>query len=167
MDKPSALHRRKHLSRLPQTAPPFVGRGQELDWLEHRLQEASAGRPHVILIPGQAGIGKTRLLQELRSGALRRSLQVFYGRCYEDLTLPYLPFVEALRVVSDLPFQNIQHTVRRDVEVINRLLHPHDATSPAANPSTSVQSRQDQQQLFLAVCRVMMALSSAVRRSSW
>ena len=158
MDKPSELHRRKPLSRLVKAAPPFVGRSQELDWLEHRLQEASAGRPHVILIPGEAGIGKTRLLQEVRSEALRRGLQVFYGRGYEDLTLPYLPFIETLRALVDLPSQDIEHTVRSAVEVINRLLHPHDTSSPAASPSTSVRSRQDQQQLLLAVSRVMMAL---------
>jgi class 3 adenylate cyclase/DNA-binding CsgD family transcriptional regulator/tetratricopeptide (TPR) repeat protein len=158
MDKPSELNHRKRLSRLLKTVPPFVGRSQELDWLEHCLQEASAGRPHVILIPGQAGIGKTRLLQEVRSDALRRGLQVFYGRGYEDLTLPYLPFVEVLRALVDFPFQDIEHAVRADVEVINSLLHANGMTSPPASPSTSVQSRQDELKLLLAVSRVMIAL---------
>ncbi len=103
MDKLSALHRRKHLSRLLKATLPFVGHSQELDWSERCLQGAAAGRPHVVLIPGQAGIGKTRLLQELRSGALRRGLQIGYSRGYEDLSLPYLSFIE---------YRSLTHPIR-------------------------------------------------------
>jgi AAA ATPase domain len=143
MDKPSALHGRKHLSRLAGTAPPFVGRSQELEWLEGRLQEAAAGRPHVILIPGQAGIGKTRLLQELRSGALRRGLQVGYGRGYEDLALPYLPVIDVLHTLFDRVPQGLEHLVDNDAEVLRWLMPRDQALAHVTNPFTSTQSDQD------------------------
>jgi predicted ATPase len=143
MDKPSALHRRKHLSNLVKAAPPFAGRSQELHWLKHCLQEASAGRPHVILISGQAGIGKTRLLQELRSGALRRGLQVGYGRGYEDLALLYLPFIEALHTLLDQAPRDLGHLVGNDAEVLRWLMHRDQALIHVASPFTSTQSDQD------------------------
>ena len=96
MDEPSLSDRVRRFSTLVRMVPPFVGRREELVWLESVLQEVLAGQPRVVLILGEAGIGKTRLLYEVRSDILRRGLQIGYGRCYEDLTLPYLPFVEVL-----------------------------------------------------------------------
>jgi hypothetical protein len=88
MDVLSASDRIKCLSNLARTTLPFVGRREELTWLKGILQEALAGQPRLVLLPGEAGIGKTRLLQELWAGALRRGLQVGYGRGYEDRALP-------------------------------------------------------------------------------
>ena len=79
--------------------PPFVGRTQELDSLERCFRGAVAGRPRVVLVEGEAGIGKTRLLQEAMSVARRLGMEVWFGRCYEDLTLPYLPFVSVFGFV--------------------------------------------------------------------
>jgi AAA ATPase domain len=140
MDKPSALHRRKHLSNRVKATPPFAGLSQELHWLKHCLQEASAGRPHVILISGQASIGRTRLLQELRSGALRRGLQVGYGRGYEDLALLYRPFVEVLHTLLDQLPRDLGHLVGNDAEVLRWLMHQDQASAHVTNPFTSTQS---------------------------
>ncbi len=46
------------------TTVPFIGRRQQLDWFAQHLADAMAGRPQVILIRGEAGIGKTRLVRE-------------------------------------------------------------------------------------------------------
>jgi len=97
MDVPFALDRGRRLSRLVRTAPPLVSRGLELDWIEQALQEMLPGDPRVGLILGDAGISKTRLLQEVRANALQCRIQVCHGRCCKDLTLPYLPFVDVLR----------------------------------------------------------------------
>jgi hypothetical protein len=48
------------------TSPPFVGRREELAWLEDILQGVHAGQPRVVLLLGEAGIGKTRLLRVTR-----------------------------------------------------------------------------------------------------
>ena len=143
MDKPSALHRRKHLSNLVKATPPFAGRSQELHWPEPSLQEASAGRPPMLLLSGQAGIGKPRLLQELRSGALRRGLQVGYGRGYEDLALLYLPFIEALHTLLDQVPRDLEHLAGNDVEVLRWLRHRDHALAHVTDPFTSTQRDQD------------------------
>jgi len=143
MDKPSALHRRKHPSRLLKATPPFIGRSQELDWPEHSLQEAPAGRPHVLLLSGQAGIGKTRLLHELRSDALRRGLRVRYGRGYEDLALTYLPFIEVLHILLDQVPGDLRHLIGNDAEVLRWLRHRDKALACVTDPFTSTQRDQD------------------------
>src|SRR5919204_3996991 len=117
MDGPSALARGKTLASLVRVAPPFVGRHGELHQLVLGLQEAMAGHPRVVLMPGEAGIGKTRLLQELRSHALRSDLQIGSGRCYEDLTLPYLPFVAALRTLLEQIPEDVERALGHDVEL--------------------------------------------------
>jgi AAA ATPase domain len=91
MDGPSQIERGASLASLVRSAPPFVGRRQELDWLAHRLQEVRAGHPRVVLIPGEAGIGKTRLVQESLSLALHHGVRVGHGRCYEAWPSPTSP----------------------------------------------------------------------------
>ena len=74
------------------TAPPFVGREAELGWLEGRLGSLLEGRPQLVLVSGEAGIGKTRLLKELLARATRNDAIGLYGRAQEGWRIPYLPF---------------------------------------------------------------------------
>lgn len=77
--------------------PPFVGRRQELATLLGRLDLAGQGEGNAVLITGEPGIGKTRLLHELGDLASARGALVLSGRAYElDGQPPYLPFSEAL-----------------------------------------------------------------------
>ncbi|MDX6203735.1 MAG: hypothetical protein QOJ83_3235, partial [Frankiales bacterium] len=87
------------------TAPALVGRKAELARLQALLDEATAGRPAVGLLGGDAGIGKTRLLAELGADAGDRGFLVLWGQCVElgGGGLPYLPFVDALRTASIEP----------------------------------------------------------------
>jgi len=94
---------------------PFVGRSSELESVKAYLAEAQSGHPRLVLITGDAGMGKTRLLRELRSAA-DPSAVVLYGHCYEDVSIPYLPFVEVVR--SGRPFREAGE---RDVRPQTRL----------------------------------------------
>ena len=83
---------------------PLVGRADELTRLLARVDRASAGRTSAVLLAGDAGVGKTRLLDELASRAAERGVRVLTGHCVDlgDVGLPYLPFVDLLRpVVAD------------------------------------------------------------------
>jgi predicted ATPase len=158
MDEPSAAERATRLSNLVRTAPPFVGRREELAWLEQLLRESCGGQPRVVLLPGDAGIGKTRLLQEVRSGAVRDGLQVGYGRGYEDLTLPYLPFIEIFHSLLGRISDDLERTIGADAEVIRWLLH-RDQALPQVATFPSTQSDQDKFRLFFAVTRTIIALA--------
>jgi DNA-binding CsgD family transcriptional regulator len=79
-------------------AAPFVGRARELARLERLLEQAVAGSAAGVLLAGDAGVGKTRLVTELLSRARAAGAVAVLGHCV-DLGaggLPYLPFAEAL-----------------------------------------------------------------------
>ncbi len=77
---------------------PLVGREQELACLAETWQAALAGQCSLLLISGEAGVGKTRLAQEFADQQRWQGLRVVQGRCYEfERLLPYQPVAEALR----------------------------------------------------------------------
>jgi hypothetical protein len=61
--------------------PGFVGRAQTLQALEGHLARAEAGQFGVVLIGGESGVGKTRLLMELELRARARGIRVLTGEC--------------------------------------------------------------------------------------
>ena len=83
----------------------FVGRARELSELEHALAATQMGNGATVLVAGDAGIGKTRLVSELATRAGEAGCEVLLGRCIDlvGTELPYQPFVEALRPLGKLP----------------------------------------------------------------
>jgi class 3 adenylate cyclase/tetratricopeptide (TPR) repeat protein len=77
-------------------AIPFVGRTGELEALQGAWRAAVAGQRSAVFIAGEPGIGKTRLAGHLAEAVHGEGAAVLYGRCDEDLGVPYHPFVEAL-----------------------------------------------------------------------
>jgi tetratricopeptide (TPR) repeat protein len=76
----------------------FVGRGREVSELQHALEEAEGGRGGVVVVTGEAGIGKTRLLQETVEAAAGRGWSVHAGRCWEEGGAPaYWPWIQVVR----------------------------------------------------------------------
>lgn len=87
-------------------SPVFVGRANELDTLHDALARATAGEPQALLIGGEAGVGKTRLVEEFAEAACRRAAVVALGGCVEIGAdgLPFAPFSTALRTLRrELP----------------------------------------------------------------
>ena len=80
-------------------ARSFVGRAEQLDRLEQALRSAQQGAPTTVLIGGEAGIGKTRLIGEFTARARDRGALVLEGACLElgEQGLPYAAVSEALR----------------------------------------------------------------------
>jgi DNA-binding SARP family transcriptional activator/tetratricopeptide (TPR) repeat protein len=76
----------------------FVGRSRELAALDDALGDALDSRGRVLLIAGEPGIGKSRLIDELAARARARDARVLVGRCWEAGGAPaYWPWVQALR----------------------------------------------------------------------
>ncbi|MEU8890450.1 AAA family ATPase [Streptomyces sp. NPDC048442] len=77
---------------------PFVGRANELTRLTGVLERAVAGDPRVVLVAGDAGVGKTRTLTVAAAHAATTGMTVLTGHCVDlgDVGLPYLPFTEIL-----------------------------------------------------------------------
>src|SRR5581483_9106271 len=76
---------------------PLVGRAEILAQLAGHLAEARGGHATVVLLTGEPGIGKTRLLQEFPPPQLAAGLTVLRGGASQAEGMPpYLPFLEAL-----------------------------------------------------------------------
>jgi len=83
---------------VPSLEAPLVGREAELARLHQALAEACAGSGRAVMVLGEAGIGKTRLLDELAAQASQRGARPVVRRCYEaEQILPFGPWVDALR----------------------------------------------------------------------
>jgi DNA-binding SARP family transcriptional activator/tetratricopeptide (TPR) repeat protein len=77
---------------------PLVGRSREWHYLLARWREAAAGNPGMTLLLGEAGIGKTRLLEEFHEWAYRQGITAAYARCYAAQgRLAYAPATGWLR----------------------------------------------------------------------
>jgi DNA-binding SARP family transcriptional activator len=77
---------------------PLTGRDTELTLLRAALDEARSGRGRTVALLGEAGLGKTRLAEELAARAPLLGVQVLLGRCHESQQLfPFAPWVDLLR----------------------------------------------------------------------
>jgi DNA-binding SARP family transcriptional activator len=82
----------------PRRQANFVGRDDALVKLDEALDDAVAGRPRIVLVEGESGIGKTRLAAEFSARATGVGHAVVWGRCHEDEGAPALwPWVQVLR----------------------------------------------------------------------
>ncbi|MFE2061202.1 AAA family ATPase [Streptomyces sp. NPDC059467] len=81
---------------------PLIGRDEELGRLAEALERARSGRGQALLLAGDAGVGKTRLLDEVAVRAAAAGATVVAGHCVDlgDVGLPYLPFTEILGVLA-------------------------------------------------------------------
>ena len=78
--------------------PVFVGRNEELGQLTDALAAVQAGSGRCILVSGDAGVGKSRLIAEVDARARSRGFLSLAGRCFEqDRSFPYAPLIDMLR----------------------------------------------------------------------
>jgi len=76
----------------------LVGRAREIASLERALDSARAGSGRCVVVGGEAGVGKSRLIAETRERAARSGFLVVVGACFEpDRAFPYAALVDALR----------------------------------------------------------------------
>jgi len=93
---------------------PLIGRDRELAILRERLDAALAGRGGLVLIGGEAGIGKTALAEALCEEAAERSALVLVGRCYDLTATPaYGAWIDLFLRISASPSLPPSHRCSR------------------------------------------------------
>ena len=110
----------------------------ELASLQAALADAEAGRGRLVMLAGEAGIGKSRLADELASRAKRRGVHIAWGRCWAAGGAPaYWPWIQALRTfVRELDPDALYARLGRGAGELRHLLpelaelFPHDPAPP-------------------------------------
>jgi DNA-binding CsgD family transcriptional regulator len=119
------------------SSPWFVGRAEELARLDGALADATSGTARALLVGGEAGVGKTRLLDEFATRAQTAGALVLTGSCVHvgEGALPYAPISQALRqLVRELHPATLEHVIGPGRAELARLvpdLGPADATALA------------------------------------
>src|SRR5947208_392307 len=98
LSSPPALPSARESGMISAMPAVFVGRHHELVELRAGLEDAATGRGRFFLVVGEAGIGKTRLVEELAREAAERGHLVVWGRCWEgEGAPPYWPWIQVIR----------------------------------------------------------------------
>ena len=153
------------------TASRFVGRIGELAELEHALRDASGGRPAVVLLGGESGIGKTRLVSEFarriseppETDGAGPAAVVLRGEGVEQREgeLPYAPLLSALRPLARSHHPALSQLSPASSSELGTLL-PALAPDAAASPATSKERDPgDQLRLFEAVLELLDIISAS------
>jgi DNA-binding SARP family transcriptional activator len=133
---------------------PFVGRAVELGVLTTAWEQASQGARHVVVITGEAGIGKSRLASEAALRVAAAGGQVLFGRCDQEAIVPYQPLVEALDgLVATTPADELPSLGPAAAAELAAILPGIGGTPPPSPP--------DRGRLFAAVTDLVAALARA------
>ena len=144
--------------RSPLNCPSSIGREAPLQALLERLDSAVHGQGKVLLLGGDAGIGKSRLVRDLKSEAQTRMVRVIEGRCTStESSVPYAPLMDALRF----------RIAKGEGEAVAKMLGPLRAVLAPLFPqlegtpdSTETQRDRAKERPFELIFRVLERLAS-------
>lgn len=147
----------------PMVCPVLVGRAPYLAALDAYLERARESRGETIVVAGEAGIGKSRLVAEARVRAAARGLRVLAGRCFEpDRVLPYAPLRDLLR--AHLAGHSGESLTQDFAAVAPELVHLMSGPAPVRpedSPTTTLDPAQDQRRLVHAWVQFVARLVTA------
>jgi tetratricopeptide (TPR) repeat protein len=140
----------------------LVGREAEVELLGELFAQASLGDRRLALLSGEPGIGKTRLSTHVALESRAEGAVVLYGRCDEELGVPYAPWVEALsHCVEHAPEQALRaHTERHGV-ALARLVPGLRVRLPDLPPATETDPDTERYLLWAAVLGLLRDASAA------
>ena len=150
----------------------FVGRAREAELLRSAVNELMAGRGRLVILSGEAGIGKTRLAEKSAKLAAAGGARVVWGRCWEDGGAPaFWPWIqlirESCRVWHEKPLSAASPGLAYLVRIVPELdpsashLPPRDATMGLPLAEASMRPRE-RFLLFDAVASLFKGFAAAL-----
>jgi tetratricopeptide (TPR) repeat protein len=138
--------------------PVTVGREDEEGRLVEALRAARQGQSQVVVLAGDAGLGKTRLAGDLAQTARQGGVATLWGSCSEaPLSLPYLPFLEAIgNHLAEIEVSNLRALLGGGHHELARLFPGLGMEAPPEDPSNDLQRKV---QLFEGVLSLLRVFS--------
>jgi DNA-binding NarL/FixJ family response regulator len=126
------------------------------------LGEVVGGRGQTVLIAGDAGIGKSRLIAEASGRAQQLGFLVLEGQCFEpDRVLPFAPFLDLLRShVGRQPPDDLARQLGPAAPELIRILPELATLLPGIVPATALEPAQDKHRLFHVLGRYLTRLAA-------
>jgi tetratricopeptide (TPR) repeat protein len=140
----------------PLICPVLIGRVQDLTHFRFLVDRVKSGKSQVALLSGEAGIGKSRLVAEVKSYAAARDFLLLEGQCFQtDSRYPYAPLLDLFRAYfARFTLTSLPYTMHSLASMLSRLLpelallFPDLATSPVL---PSVEPEEEKRRLFAAM----------------
>jgi tetratricopeptide (TPR) repeat protein/transcriptional regulator with XRE-family HTH domain len=148
----------------------LVGRHRELAQVEDALEHALGGRGQMVLVTGEAGIGKTRLAQELAAIAAARDCIVATGRCYEPQKgVAFYPFLDALATLYTHAPSAVRESLADRWPYLERLLPDHFpySTSIAFDSPDELHRLLRSATAFVSACAATRAVALLIDDVHW
>ena len=138
-----------------------VGRDAEMATVADAFKRVSAGEGReVLLVSGEAGLGKTTLVAEATRAAFDTRAVVLFGHCEEDLATPYQLFAEALgHYVTHAPEEQLVAHVAAYGSELARLIPALSSRIPDLPPSKATDADTERFLLFAAVVGLLVEVS--------
>src|SRR3954469_7352090 len=138
---------------------PFVGRASELEALGGLVPAAGEGR-RVVLLGGEPGGGKSRLVRELSRAAAEAGVLVLYGACDAVVRTPYGPFVEALgHLVRSVDADELRAALGTTGGELTRLLPDLPARVGELTPPAKADPDTERHRLHTTVAELLTEIS--------
>ncbi len=139
----------------PQKTAPLIGRRLQWQHLQAAWHRAAEGHPHLVLLSGEAGIGKTRLGEELEAWVSSQGMTTASARCYAaEGRLPYAPVTTWLR--SEALHADVLTLDPLFLTEIARLLPELQTTRPDIPRPTELREGWQRQRFFEALSRALL-----------
>ena len=145
----------------PVVCPILIGRNAELTALQACIEAAAGGQGGIVLLSGEAGIGKSRLVAELQQAALDPGFLLLRGQCFPtDHSCPYAPLLDLMQgFLASLSPTQIAATLGVGARALFPLLSEQIQHLPemVRLPSpASLDPEQEQRRLFTTLAEVFI-----------
>jgi DNA-binding CsgD family transcriptional regulator len=139
----------------------LVARAFQIEALQAVLEDVRQGHGRSLLVTGEAGIGKSRLLQEFRKGTVELGILTLQGNCLEsDLAQPFSPIVDALRrFLSNKPSDEISNVLGMLAPELVKLMPELSLFVPEWKPTPSLAPEQEKRRMFEVLTQFFLRLA--------
>lgn len=141
----------------------LIGRIHEIELLDQALRAARNGAGRFVLLTGEAGIGKSRLVAEVRARAIAEQFEILQGHCFEqDLSFPYAPWIDALRDFLALKSATeTNETLGALASELVKLLPELALLIPELKPTPSLDATAEKHRLFESLGRFVASQAAS------